>query len=50
MKKKIVGRNLEDVFNNFGKYWGELTNDDQFRWVLTDFKKLSIYVRTLNSY
>jgi hypothetical protein len=33
MKKMVVGRNLSDIFNNFGAYWREITNDDQTRWV-----------------
>lgn len=33
MKKMVVGRNLSDIFNNFGAYWREITNDDQTRWI-----------------
>ncbi|XP_053393929.1 mitochondrial enolase superfamily member 1-like isoform X1 [Mercenaria mercenaria] len=33
MKKMVVGRNLKDIFNNFGAYWREITNDDQTRWI-----------------
>ncbi|KAH3849256.1 mitochondrial enolase superfamily member 1-like isoform X2 [Dreissena polymorpha] len=33
MKKYVVGRKLDAIFNNFGQYWHEVTCDDQFRWI-----------------
>ncbi|KAL4238505.1 Mitochondrial enolase superfamily member 1 [Mactra antiquata] len=33
MQKKVIGRKLSDIFNNFGTYWREITNDDQTRWI-----------------
>lgn len=33
MRKMVVGRKLADIFNNFGAYWREVTNDDQTRWI-----------------
>ena len=33
MRDKVVGRRLDDIFNDFGAYWHEITCDDQIRWV-----------------
>ncbi|XP_052778262.1 mitochondrial enolase superfamily member 1-like isoform X2 [Mya arenaria] len=33
MKNRVVGRRLDDIFNNFGAYWHEITCDSQFRWI-----------------
>lgn len=32
-RRLVVGRKLEDIFGNFGKYWREVCSDGQLRWV-----------------
>ncbi|XP_022256429.1 mitochondrial enolase superfamily member 1-like, partial [Limulus polyphemus] len=29
----VVGRNLDEIFNNFAGFWRELTSDTQLRWI-----------------
>lgn len=32
-KRMVVGRKLSDIFDNFGKFWQEITQEPQMRWV-----------------
>lgn len=33
LKHLVEGRNLKQIYTNFGKYWRELTSETQMRWI-----------------
>ncbi len=58
-KSLLIGRQLDEIYNNFGAFWHELVHEPQLRWVnmeawmyTTCYNKrvvdLLVYILTLN--
>ena len=40
----VVGRDVQNIFDDFANYWRELVNEDQIRWVREIFFYASLHL------